>query len=206
MVMMIKLVILILVALHANNLTITHSHPSKLDIVQITFINCLVLKFEYCHEFYREHLFSLIDWAYRKLEDCKYEHELSFEHPLVNVAIGCIKSCINKSRFKPFRLEACFIHNLLWRTYETSWNARRANQKSWRVCQTTLRFLLYAKSRASSEFRFGKLIINSLSLQECAYERKMKKNYSEQPWPFHRSKSLNLVHNKYISIFLYIEK
>lgn len=109
MVMMIKLVILILVALHANNLAITHSHPSKLDIVQITFMNCLVLKFEYCHEFYREHLFSLIDCAYRKLEDCKYEHELSFDHPLVNVAIGCIKSCVNKSRLKPFRLEACFI-------------------------------------------------------------------------------------------------
>ena len=112
MVMMIKLVILILVALHANNLAITHSHPSKLDIVQITFINCLVLKFEYCHEFYREHLFSLTDWAYRKLEDCKYEHELSFEHPLVNVAIGCIKSCIIRVVWRLVSFIICYEEHM----------------------------------------------------------------------------------------------
>jgi len=160
---------------------------------------------------FSEHLFSLI-CAYRKLEDCKYEHELSFDHPLVNVAIGCIKSCINKCRFKPFRLEACFIHNLLWRTYETSWNARRANQKSWRVCQTTSRFLLYGKSRASSEFRFGKLIIYRYTLSPCKNvhtkekekEKKKKKTILSNHDLFIGlnlfSKSLNLVHNKNVHI------
>jgi uncharacterized CHY-type Zn-finger protein len=105
-------VILILVGINANanDLATTLYHPSKLDIVQIKFINCVVVKFKSCHDSYNELDTNEIEvCAFEMLDLCKKKNMLSNKDKVVKVATKCMISWIKKRYTKLFSFGMLFF-------------------------------------------------------------------------------------------------
>ena len=81
----------------------TPYHAFKLDIVQISFINCLVQEFEIFQNNYKgmEHKRKYAKNAFRSFEICAQKNGLSSNNSIYLVAKNCLESCINK-RFTNF--------------------------------------------------------------------------------------------------------
>lgn len=51
---------------------------------------------------------KFVECALRKYNSCIWRNKLSRDDPVYVIALECLVFCINKSRTKPFHLEACF--------------------------------------------------------------------------------------------------
>ena len=52
---------------------------------------------------------QLENCAFQYFKICARENMLPSDHPVFNVALDCLKSCMKKKHSKLFRLEACFV-------------------------------------------------------------------------------------------------
>ena len=110
-IVMMDLIILILFQVKAIDLAATPYHAFKLDIVQISFINCLVQQFETFQNNYKgmEHKRKYAENAFRSFEICAQKNGYLQTIQFIWLLKNCLESCINNRFTQLFRMEACFI-------------------------------------------------------------------------------------------------